>query len=218
MTPQQELEIVIYAKVTDLEGLGKADSIEDHVQLESRLMDGNKIRIRKTTKPNEAPSYMFTAKVKNASNADPQAAQDAMEYDAPVDEKLFELYENVCEQRIEKRRYTFGNRSVTLTLDGISEPLTVEGISYEVDQFKCGTEVVEYVKIDVEVQKILSSLSKSHPELKTVNMLIKLGKLPFQASEIIYRPTATEEQKQLIEELWKIKFSQKRVPDPKVDL
>ena len=212
MNGTSEIEIVFYAKIGDSEGLKKADAIEHHVQLETRLNNGNKIRVRKTSGPgDENPSYVFTAKKKSrppSSDVSEQVVQDSTEYNSDVDEKFFDTFSEIMEQRIDKIRYTFKNRSITITLDGVETPIVLGDVCYEVDFFTTNDQVADYVKVDIEVDSILAYINEKYPDLGDLHMKIKPGDLPFKPYDIIFPPKATPEQNELIQNLWKTKFTQ----------
>lgn len=216
MTPNPEMEVVLYAKVGDFTGLAQASKIEEHEQLEARLLDGqNKIRVRKTTAHGtDTPVYEFTAKRKNPDNSD--AMQDSMEYTSVVTEDFFKTFETaVMEQKLVKTRYYFPNNSITLTIGKTAQLLTIPNVGFEVDVFKPKGEPCEWVKIDVEVDPILAYLKEKFPEITGgVKLVIKTPKLPFKPLDIIYKPTADEAQKAFIAELWQNQFTIRKEAAP----
>lgn len=215
MKANSELEIVFYTKVGDPEGLNKADSVEDHVQLEARLGNGDKIRVRKTTGKHisgvDNISYVFTVKRKSKDSiAKNNALQECTEYSTPVTKEFFDTFKEITEQSLEKRRYFFKNKSITLTLDGTPHPIVLDNVGYEVDFFTTAGKTSEYVKVDVEVDSILEYLEKHFPDLNVINFKIKLGALPFKPTDTIYPPQATQEQKDIVADLWDNKFTERR--------
>lgn len=205
MNKNLETEITFYAKIGNPEGLKQADSIEDHEQLEVRLSNGNKLRVRKVTKKDSnIPEYVFTAKIKEQEDTgEPETIHEVMEYSINVNEAFLLMFSEIMEQRIEKRRFFFKNRSIVLTVGGIGTPIHLDNVCFEVDSFKTNGRVPEYVKIDLEVDQILKYLDEHYPDLNIVNLNVKLGNLPFNPINIIYPPVASDEEKAIVEDLWK---------------
>ena len=211
MKSNPETEITFYSKIGDPLGLSHADEVEDHVQLESRLIDSNKIRVRKTTKqPSNNVEYVCTCKRKDQNVKNPSTISDSIEYHAKVDEAFFVMFEKIMEQKIEKRRFTFKNRSINLILGNVEEPIHLEHVGFEVDYFLKDGKRSEYVKIDVEVDQIIAYIDQHYPDLKSISLTLKLNNLPFKPIDVIYPPNASDEQKALIKNLWDTQFTTKR--------
>lgn len=205
MEHNSEIEIIFYAKVSNPEGLKEASNIEDHHQLEARLMDETKIRVRKTTavSSSNATSFIFTAKKKKESTQ----VNDYDEFNSVVDQRFFDTFFQVMEKEIKKRRYYFKHKSITITLGDVPDPIILDDVGYEVDVFTREGRTYDYVKIEVEINPILDYVNKHYPDLKSVNMNVKIDNLPFKPISVIFPPKATDEQKAFIDELWKNNFS-----------
>jgi len=209
-----EIELTFYAKIGDHNALSQAEYSEEHVQLEARLMDGNKIRVRKTTKiPDGTSEYIFTAKRKNpGQDVEGEKITDTTEYSVPVNEEFLNTFSEIMEQKIIKTRYYFKNSSIVLTIEGQPTPIVIDNLGFEIDIFKTRGEICEYVKVDVEVDPLLAYLDEHFPELESFNLKIKTSTLPIKLTDLIYKPTATEEQKALVKDLWENHYTIKRLP------
>ena len=209
MKGNSEVEVTFYAKVTDFTGLEQADSVEEHVQLEARTLDGNKIRIRKTTPKGGEPSYVFTAKQKNRPPEEQQEGiGDVTEYNAASNEEMFQVFEQIMEQKIVKTRYTFKNKCIISPSEtDVPEPISLDNMGYEIDVFSTRGETCKWVKIDVEIDALAAYLADKHPNVKQYKLRVKVSHLPFKPVDIIFPSTADESQKQFIQGLWKTQFA-----------
>lgn len=212
MQGKSEVEITLYAKVSDFDGLQQADEVEEHIQLEARTLNGDKIRIRKTTVKGGRPVYVFTAKQKNRAVEDQQdGIADVTEYDAAVTEEMFQVFEKIMEQKIVKTRYRFKNTCL-IKATGQSEPIPVslDNMGYEVDVFETYGSPCKWVKIDIEIDALSEYLAKEHPDVKEYKLQVKVSHLPFKPIDIIFPSTADEAQKAFIENLWRSQFAMSR--------
>lgn len=218
MKTNPEIEITFYAKMQNPAGLQEADEIEEHDQLETRLLkEGSKIRVRRTIKDG-ASTLEFTAKItnENQSSENEDKIRDTMEYNCPVNEEYFDTFlKAVAEQRMKKTRYYFKNNSITIRIGEAVEPIVIEHVGFEVDLFHTRGEAVPYVKIDVEVDPILAYVKEHFPDVESIMKIsVKTLNLPFKPVSMIYKPEATEEEKNIVEDLWANHYTLRREEFP----
>lgn len=182
-TKQDENEITIFAKIGNIEGLKQAVRQEGQIQIEARLGAENHCRVRRTDKAGEV-GYMYTFKLRNASNSAPVASKH--EFNLPVDEDFFNGFKQVADKEQNKTRYIFESEKITLSYKENDEDkvLDIPDVIYEVDVFKKadGT-ICEWCKIDVEIDQVMQFLEHNHPELKNINMTVKITHLPFEPKD-----------------------------------
>lgn len=204
----KETEIAIYCKIGNKEGLETANSKEQHLQYHAEFKTGQRCRVRKTVK-GENTSIVFTMKIKGDEN---NGIENVTEVSTDVDEDFLEAFKFASHQFVEKTRYNFHTENVELSFKEGEETrtFTVPDIKYEVDVFikADGTES-EWCKIDVEVDSILNYINQNHPEIKNINMNIKLSHLPFEPTDMVIEETATEDQKAMIKNLWDTEYNRK---------
>jgi len=135
----QEVEHVIYGRITDFDQLKDAASMETQEQWEVRIPKTDKnagkgsIRVRKTVIAGGDPTYVITTKI--PTNAD----GDKMELPLPSNESNFIQFKFLAEQGLIKNRYHF--------------PIVGTDMVWEVDVFpKEGGGYHEWCKIDLEVK------------------------------------------------------------------
>lgn len=210
----QETELALYARIEDPESLKEADLIEDHIQLESTLISGARIRVRKITPikggiEGGADQYVMTLKIKEEDQGGiPSSAETSQE----TDRGFFEQFAKVAHRAIVKRRYSFiGNAPVIKGVENIVLP----AVKYEVDQFiDPNTRApCEWYKLDIELDEVLKALGDAGIETAGVKQRFDLTKLSFVSSDMFTAASANPEQKKLLGELWETKFSQKLAPD-----
>lgn len=194
---EHELEAVIYAKITNFEGLQEAVYVEKHVQLEARLESGVKCRVRKTTKDN-IDKYEYTVKKKIKHEG---VGSNSMEYTALVDKDFYDVFINACDQYFVKTRYIFKPKSVTLALGNKTATLTT--LIYEVDVYETENGPCEWCKIDVELNGIFSELEQQgFGRVDGLNLKLKVSNLPLGLENAYLQGQETEEQKAFTEELF----------------
>lgn len=203
----KESEVVIYAKIGSFQDLDKASKkIEQH-QLESTFSNGQKCRVRMNKDDNE--SYEFTYKLKLDTDADISINK---EFTVQVDKDFFDNFKFVANKQVIKDRYIFNSENVELTYNEGDEKkvITIPNIIYEVDVYKKEDgSFSEWCKIDIEVDNILNFLDKEHPQLKDVNLNVKISHLPFRPENPIMSTTKDSQQKEFLGSLWDNEFNRK---------
>lgn len=196
-----EVEIAIYAKITDMEGLKQASEVIQQEQLESEFFNGVRCRVRKETKGTDT-TYEFTYKVKKNNGA---AVSSNDEYNLAIDENFFEGFRNVAKKRVKKTRYIFKSKSVEFTIireNGERAIVTLPSITYEVDVYnKKDNTTSTWCKIDVELDTILPIIGK-HSEGKPVKIVVKVSHLPFKPMDSILGTTTDPDKKTVLGKIW----------------
>lgn len=214
MQSNPEIEVAFYAQVGDINGLSQCESIEEHEQVEARLLNGHKVRVRKVKKK-EIVQYFFTAKKKRADDA---KLSDSMEYTSETTQDTFDALSMVAERRIVKTRYRFRSNSIGMKVADRSEVIRLDEVGFEVDVFKKLTDASggtsSWIKVDVELQELMAFVKKQYPDIQTFALRINTQKLPFKPTKIIYPDKANEEEKKLIATLWSNEFSESLCPVP----
>jgi hypothetical protein len=137
--PFNEIEHVIYGRITDFNQLKEASSMETQEQWEVRIPKTDKnagkgsIRVRKTTIAGGDPVYVVTTKIPTNGEG------DKLELALPSNEDNFLQFKYLAEQGMVKNRYHF--------------PIVGTDMVWEVDVFpKEGGGYHEWCKIDLEVK------------------------------------------------------------------
>ena len=201
-----ETEVVVYAQITDFEGLKQANSKEEQEQYNIKSENtttGAKgsVRVRKTT-VGDTVNYTLTNKVKIES----QLNQKNIEEETSITENHFEAFKAICEEGMKKHRYKFNIESFVITDTETNKKFNGPGGVFEVDVFlkEDGT-YQEWCKIDIEVDEIFHYLKK---EYEDVNFSISLSvtSLPIKPINFYTNESANEEQKEHMSNLYKNVF------------
>lgn len=196
-----EIEVAVFAKMTDIEGLKQASEVIEQEQIESEFFNGTRCRVRKETKNSES-TYVFTYKLKQEGDHLLQANQ---EFSVLVDKDFFEGFRHMGKKRLKKTRYVFPSKSVELTMvkeGGVKTVVTLPELKYEVDVYtkKDGT-ASEWCKIDIELDAVLPIIGKE-TEGKPTRVIIKVAHLPFKPVDSMLSRTDNAEHKTLIGKIW----------------
>jgi hypothetical protein len=201
-----ETEVVVYAQITDFEGLKQANSKEEQEQYNIKSQNtitGAKgaVRVRKTT-VGDTVNYVLTNKVKIESELN----QKNIEEETSITENHFEAFKAICDEGMKKHRYKFNVESFVITDTETNKKFNGPGGVFEVDVFlkEDGT-YQEWCKIDIEIDEIFHYLKK---EYEDVNFSISLSvtSLPIKPINFYTNESATEEQKEHMSNLYKNVF------------
>jgi hypothetical protein len=209
-----ETEIVIYSKIGNIDGLNKANSSELHNEAHNSISDNLRLRLRKIT-PTDKPEDIkqeLTFKVKReiSKAIDPEIVNSSVEYNHDIDLDQYNDIYNTCEYLVNKKRYIFNCSNVCfkLTIDGEEKEVVVPNITYEVDVFTDKDKnIIEWCKIEVEVDSILELLEKDYPnQIDTITFKVKVSHLPFKPIETILTNFSDEKTKAFIDNLWEHQY------------
>lgn len=211
---KEENEIVIYAKITNFDGLEQCIYKEEQEQYtikskcESTNTSGN-VRVRKTTYQDMRVGYVLTNKVK----LDSAHLKSNIEEDISITPEHYEAFRMICNEGMKKTRYVFKTNSITVDIGEGEEKKTIDvpGMVFEVDVFK-NSEGINYqwCKIDLEIDKLLQVISKEEMETKIFKLNVKVKDLPFSPIDAFMEHLATPEQKVFISKLYSEVFITKQ--------
>ena len=194
-----ETEVAFYCEIGNFEGLKKADDIEQHHQLECRFETGATSRVRKTT-DSTGVKYVYTFKIQT----EPGDNSPVIERNKTVDKDFFDDYRLLAKRELDKTRYIFNSKNVTMvyTEDGQDHEVTIPNIQYEVDVYKKEDgSISNYCKIDVEVDSIVNFITENYPQVKNFNLKVKLSHLPFEPKNPIR--SSDKSKKEKMDAIWK---------------
>lgn len=202
-TKDIETEAVIFAKITNPEGLGEAISKEHHEQLEADLGKTGRCRVRKTTTETDV-IYEFTIKTPSAGVG--AGVKSVVEKTVRIDEEFYEAFRPMAKKMLRKTRYVF-NANLNIGSSVMHDRSTASaGVKYEVDVFETQQGYHSpWAKIDVELDDILRFIREPGSEVrvdKPIRLTFKVSHLAFKPTGWFLVPQATPEQKALLDELW----------------
>lgn len=203
---KREDELVLYAKITDFEGLKAATGKESQEQWEVKSEYG-RIRVRKTSKEGIDPTFDLTFKTKS-SNA---GIEGNLETTYDIDEAMFESFKQISENGMVKDRFFYEVAKVTVKNASGMQDIQVTDMFYETDVFfnEDGS-YNENVKIDLEVNKLLDKINETHKDIGEFNLIVKVMHLPFKPKDVILSKNASESDKKIIQNLYDTVFLKKK--------
>ena len=218
-TTNTETELTVYARIDDPQSLNEADAIEDHIQLESTLTTGGRMRVRKITSVKGGPEatgdrFEITIKEKLPKDA---GVGSSLETTQDSDRNFYEAFSQIASRGIVKRRYTFLGRAPKVT--GLDQQIVLPAVKFEVDQFVIPTNKPEekqysqWVKIDIEIDDILKVLKEQGIDTAQVKQKFSLAAMPFTAEDMFSPESMNEEQKAQLDKLWDTEFAMKIKPE-----
>ena len=203
-TKAKETEIVVYSKINHFDGLEEAQSIEHHLQYETRFENKGRSRVRRVTKGDQV-SYFFTMKIPT----DDAGLFSTTEYTVEVDVDFFEGFGAIATRKIDKTRYVFTSQKVDMTLasENTEANVNLPHVKYEIDVFNNDQgNPVDWCKIDIEIDGLLDHLSAELPEAGIGKLKLKVSHLPFKPTNSILMTNASEEQQAFVKQLWDTQF------------
>lgn len=218
-TTNTETELTVYARIDDPQSLNEADAIEDHIQLESTLTTGGRMRVRKITSVKGGPEatgdrFEITIKEKLPKDA---GVGSSLETTQDSDRNFYEAFSQIASRGIVKRRYTFLGRAPKVT--GLDQQIVLPAVKFEIDQFVIPTDKPEekqysqWVKIDIEIDDILKVLKEQGIDTAQVKQKFSLAAMPFTAEDMFSPESMNEEQKAQLDKLWDTEFAMKIKPE-----
>jgi hypothetical protein len=206
---QRETEIVLYARIHNFDNLKLADKKESHEQWSVNAPFG-KVRVRKTTAPELAPKFETTVKTRNGK----LGMNDGDETNLVCDESYFESFKAISSEGMIKDRFVFKASKVTMKGNTGDENLNAsEDVIFEVDVFKDKQgNYLPYVKIDIEINKLMARLGQSKLDTTKLKFDISIRQLPLQLTDVIRGDDDSEDKRAFIKELYAKYFVTKRTP------
>lgn len=211
----RETELTVYARLDDLSELdGVEAAIEDHIQLESTLTTGARIRVRRITpvtgEGGQGERFEITTKEKLEDEGGVPSSDETTE---DTDRGFYEHFSRIAQRGVVKRRYSIiGNKP---KISGVSEDIVLPPVKYEVDVFTIpkAKEKSNWIKLDIELQDIIKVLTENGIGLEGVKQKFDLSVLAFTLNDMFSPQSATPEQKALLDKLWKEEFAMEINPE-----
>ena len=205
----RETEIVLYARIDGFDNLKLAQKKESHEQWTVSAPYG-KIRVRKTTLPELAPTFEVTVKTRDSK----MGISDGNEDNLPCEEGFFESFKAIASDGMIKDRFEFKASRVSVKTESGEQNIDAsDDVVFEVDLFKnADGSYCEYVKIDIEVHKLIERLSEKGINSTDADFDIDIRNLPLKLSEVIRGDDKSESARARIKELYSKYFITKRTP------
>jgi hypothetical protein len=205
---QKEVEVVIYAKITNPEGLAEAYSVEQHEQAQVKTSKGS-VRIRKITTEGKEPYFEMTSKQKLQDDK----AQSSIETTKRISSDVYELFLTVCENYMSKTRYIFKAETINVKVGDMTAQIKAKDMNYEVDVFsRADGNQSEWCKIDLEIDNLRNLLEENNLNIEDIKLIASIGKLPFKPNHVVIDDGSDEDpdKRALITALYQNEFLIKR--------
>lgn len=175
-TSEVEKEVVLYARIGKPEGLQQAATFLKQIQ--GQIMGPrSRIRVRREEFPDGKVTYQMTTK----KAIDHNGTQVMKETNADITEDAFKVFLGACDQLFDKTRYVFPIEKATILTKDMQASVDIEGLKFEVDVFHVpGSDIIDWCKIDIEVQTLLPQLQAKGLKLSDVDLNLKISGLPFE--------------------------------------
>lgn len=195
-----EDEVTIYAKVGDFKGFREANRVINIHELSTFIEGKGKYRVRKNT-DESGTSFVATIKGQTEGNV----VKTNVDHPAVVNAGYFEAARILADGLTIRDRFIF-NGSVATIKKGDKE-VQIPPIDFEVDVYtRHDGRESEWVKIDVEVGKILEaikSLGMGDGDNPLMDLTITVSDLPFKPqAAFISSSDNTPEELEVIRKLW----------------
>ncbi len=200
----QETEVVIYAKITNPDGLAQAVHIEQHEQAQIKSAKGS-VRIRKIIVEGKEPVYEMTSKEKQKA----QGVQSNIETTERINEKVYNLFMAVCDTFMSKTRYVFKAETIRGKKGDLEFEIKAKDMNFEVDVFRNPKgKVSEWCKIDLEVDKLKDILEANDLTVEQIKLVARIGQLPFSPNNVVIEDGTNDDpdKRALITELYSSEF------------
>jgi len=204
-----ENELVIYARITNFDGLNSASKIINQEQYEVKTEKG-KVRVRKET-VDGVESYTQTTKVKSQS----ENVASNQEYTITIDREYFDAFKSIATSCMVKVRYLFPLKKLAMVdqaEDGATTNVThtEPDIFFEVDVFSDPDgNRYSWCKIDLELDSIIEMADKKLDDDVKLKIVAKISDLEFKPVEGFVESQATDVQKKILDYLYKDVFTVK---------
>lgn len=157
-------------------------------------------RGRKTINLDEPgkPEYTFTVKTEVKSD---DGMDEHKEITNLITEDIFNSLFEKATLYTEKTRYTFKSNSSFINFE--NKKFILPDILYEVDVYKDKNNLIfDYCKIDIELNKVLDYINTTFPNIKEIDLKLKLSHLPFKPINVIDSNNCSDEDKELIDNFY----------------
>lgn len=179
----KEVEATIYARITKPQGLTQASGSEQQEQAEIKIDKKRKFRVRKTTRPGQAPIYELTVKIRTSNTKE---LTEVTEQTQGIPVEVYETIKSIVPNYQTKTRYYFNVEEITVATSHGEKSVPIKGLAYEVDVFiNDKGQVSDWCKIDVELQDFEDRLKAAGVKISSFNLKLALTKLPFRPADFI---------------------------------
>lgn len=207
----KENEVVIYARITDFEGLDKADKVieQEQYELKPQGQYKGKVRVRKEV-INGLETYTQTIKIDSGPNAEMVSCEEITIH---VDKEFFNSFKAIASSGMIKTRYVFNIKKMVVkdTQDDTEVIFKNPDAAFEVDVFKSKDgSFSAWCKIDLELDKLteIARASIDKPQAD-INLIAAVSKLPFKPTMVFLGKKATVKENLLLDILFKEVFTVK---------
>lgn len=197
----EETEVTFYSKISDMEGLKKANYKVKQIQSEGKINGKLKCRVRSSDTLGKV-LYEMTMK---EEDGEVFGIKKCKEHSVEINKDFFDVFLKSVGTYFKKTRYVFVSDGVNLIFNenGAKRVIELPKVNYEVDVFqKQDGTMSEWCKIDVELDSVIAKLSNSYPDIKDYDFKFSLNTLPLGLSGTIIAHGADIEQKQLLDKFW----------------
>lgn len=197
VTNKKEEEITVFARVGDFNGFKNADGVANIQELSTLIPGRGKYRARKITDGN---GTIFTANVKSEGSGD--VVRTSLDEEAPVTAAYFEAARTLADRLIVRDRFVFNGSTASLVVGG--KEVLLPAIDFQVDVFhRFDGRESEWVKIDIEVERLLAALRSMGKDVNAMDLTIKVSHLPFKPQQaFIVSSENSPEELSLIKKIW----------------
>lgn len=180
-TTAQETEVVLYAKITNPDGLAAAVHVEHHEQAQIKTAKGS-VRIRKIVVEGKEPVFEMTSKIKQKSGS----VKSNIESTKRINEDVYNLFMVACENFMSKTRYVFNVETIRGKKGDLEFEIKAKGMNFEVDVFRNAQgKISNWCKIDLEVDKLKDILKENDINVSDIKLTARIGQLPFKPNNIV---------------------------------
>lgn len=209
---ESEIELVIYAKISNPSGLELAvDKIHQREIIGELLVSRDEKPQRWRIRETQDSSYIFTTKKRVAGQ---EGLNSFIETNCPVDKNLWEALKPMAQKAHDKHRYVFIAKDVSLAYTNSDfkdkREVKIPSLKYEVDVYipPSGEEPV-WCKIDIELQDALEYLKNNYPEIEKANVNIGISHLPFKPTDAILANDPDPTKQKFLGVIWDTQFNLK---------
>lgn len=179
----KEVEATIYARITKPQGLTEASGSEQQEQAEIKIDKKRRLRVRKTTRPGQAPIYELTVKIRTSNTKE---LTEATEQTQGIPVELYETIKSIVPNYQTKTRYYFNVEEIIVATSHGEKQVPIKGLTYEVDVYiNDKGQVSDWCKIDLELQDFEDRLKAAGVKIASFNLKLALTKLPFRPADFI---------------------------------
>lgn len=201
-----ETEVAIYARITNPDGLQQAIRRIEQEQYDTVIGEHKqRCRVRRESQDGII-QYTFTYKIP----VETDGVQQFIEHTVPIDEAFWNDFRHLSNRHVNKIRYVFPTNHVRLStqIEGHAVTVDLPELIYEVDvYYDAQGQMIEWCKIDIEIDRVLAHLAEKYDLKKEdVHLNINISHLPFKPVEGIDNTTTDPEKQKFLGSLWETRY------------